>query len=261
MELWGAAARAVVEVGDGVAKLREPLAEAIARDREAAQYEADQFAHHRLIHLLSRDYPGVPIVSEEDALHADERPASYWLIDPIDGTASWSSGHDGFVCQAAFIDAGAVVFSAIHAPVLRTTFTAARGVGAFVDGVRLERIESPEAIDSELVVTDNYPEPRGVCRELVEWLGTDRYWESGSLGLKGALVAASRADLFIKDIVVRDWDVAPALLMMEEVGGFTSRVTGDEYLLSGPYEKPDGVVFARTAELGARVVEWLGRRS
>jgi len=254
---WDAATAAAVEVGDGVAALRAPLADLIAADRMAAQVQADLYAHTTLGARLRAAYPGVPIVSEEDAFHAEDRPADYWLIDPIDGTASWSSGFPGFVCQLARIVDGSVVFSVIHAPVLGATWTAARGDGAYLGGELLPaRRPAPSA---GVVVIDNYPEPRGVCDQVMQWLGTDAYVESGSIGLKAALVATGRADLFVKDVVVRDWDVAPALAIAHEVGAFVSGADGRDFRLTGPYDKPDGLIVAADPALGARVASWLAQ--
>ncbi len=250
---WDAAQQAVVEVGRAVAQRRDPAE--IASDREGAQRRADLFAHDELRRRLARDYPGVVIVSEEDDERAEVRPAEYWLIDPIDGTASWSGGYAGFVTQAAFIRDGVVQFGVIHAPVLQRTWTAARGSGALCNGVRLP-VRGPVA--DPLVVVDNYPEPRGVCAELLDWLGQGTYIESGSLGLKAALVASGQADLFVKDVVVRDWDMAPALAVCLETGTWLSRADGTTFALSGRFDKEDGVIVAADEQLGRRVAAWLG---
>lgn len=252
---WAAATIAAVDVGNAVAALREPLASLVASDRLAAQEQADRFAHDTLVSRLSAQYPGVPIVSEEDAAHHVARMGDYWLIDPIDGTASWSAGFAGFVCQLARIMDNTVVFSVIHAPLLEMTWTAVRGEGAYLDGQRLP-LRRP-APPTGVIVVDNYPEPRGVCDRIMRRLGTAVYLESGSIGLKAALVATGRADLFVKDVVVRDWDVAPALAIAHEVGAFVSGVDGKDFPLSGPYDKPDGLVVAADASLGIRVVQWL----
>ena len=253
---WSGAVEAVVEVGDAVALLRQTLAAEIARDRLAAQGRADMFAHGRLIELLTAMDPGTPIVSEEDPAHAEDRPDIYWLIDPIDGTASWSGGFDGFVCQLARIEHGVAVFGAIHAPVLGMTWVANRGTGAYLNGKLLASTNS-QLPSHELVVVDNYPEARGVSRDLLEWLGSGTYRESGSIGLKAALVASGQADIFIKDVVVRDWDVAPALALAQEVGASVTRIDGTLFLLQGSYAKLDGLIVASHATLCRQVARWL----
>jgi len=255
---WSGAVEAAIEVGNAVADLRRTLAPEIARDRLAAQGRADMYAHGRLNELLAPMDPGVPIISEEDSAHAESRPDVYWLIDPIDGTASWSGGFDGFVCQLARIERGIATFGAIHAPVMGLTWQATRGAGALLNGQRLPMLREP-ATPRPLVVVDNYPQARGVSRDLIEWLGDATYLESGSIGLKAALVASGQADIFIKDVVVRDWDVAPALALAAEVGTFLRRTDGSPFLLTGSYEKVDGLIAAANAELGNSIVRWMAK--
>jgi 3'(2'), 5'-bisphosphate nucleotidase len=48
------------------------------------------------------------------------------------------------------------------------------------------------------------------------------YVESGSIALK----ICSIADLFIKDVSPRDWDVAAPMLVMAEVGGVITDIKG-----------------------------------
>ena len=247
-----------MEVGDAVADLRRTLASEIARDRLAAQGRADMYAHGRLNELLTAMDPGVPVISEEDSAHAEDRPDVYWLIDPIDGTASWSGGFDGFVCQLARIERGIATFGAIHAPVMGFTWQATRGAGAFLNGQRLPILEEP-ATTRPLIVIDNYPEAKGVSRDLIDWLGDATYLESGSIGLKAALVASGKADVFIKDVVVRDWDVAPALALVQGVGAFMSRIDCSPFLLTGSYEKFDGLIVTADARLGNRVAGWVDK--
>jgi fructose-1,6-bisphosphatase/inositol monophosphatase family enzyme len=144
--------------------------------------------------------------------------------------------------------------------VLGLTWQANRGTGAYLNGDLLASCNRP-LLSRELVVVDNYPEAKGVSRDLLEWLGNATYRESGSIGLKAALVASGQADIFTKDVVVRDWDVAPALALAGEVGGFASRVTGQDYLFSGPYDKFDGIILARDKGLGDLVTAWFAERS
>lgn len=253
--IWAAAERAAVQVGDAVAALRNPAA--IAKDAENAQRHADLFAQEELHRRLTSNYPGVPIISEEDESHAEERPSEYWLIDPIDGTASWAGGFPGFVTQAAFIRAGVVKFGVIHAPVLHRTWAATQGVGAFCNG---QKLPPRKSVHNPLVVIDNYPRPRGFCLDLVKWLGNAEYQESGSLGLKAALVAIGQADVFVKRVVVRDWDMAPAMAVCAETGAFLTQVDGSAFPLSGSYEKRDGVIVAANEQLARRVADWIHGR-
>lgn len=177
----------------------------------------------------------VDIVSEEDAKsQSHSRPARYWLIDPIDGTASFAQGFSGFVCQAAYIEEGQALFAVVHAPALDRTYAAERGQGAQLNGIALK---TRSAERSDVVLVDNYPQPRGVAERLFHGIPCARYVESGSIGLKICLVAQGTADLFVKDVMVRDWDVAAPALILTEAGGVLRRFDSREFQLAGSYQK------------------------
>ncbi len=206
--------------------------------------EADRETHQLLSSALIR-LLAIPVISEEDpASHLQTRPERYWLIDPIDGTASLAGGFPGFVTQAALIEHGAPVLSVVYAPVLKRLYTAEAGKGAFCNGERI-RVSSDE---SRLILVDNYPQPKGTAARMMTELGCTGYLESGSISLKICRVADGSADLFFKDVVVRDWDVGAPMLILKEAGGFFTTVDGQLYPFSGTLEKT-GLIAARSAEL------------
>lgn len=207
--------------------------------------EADRRAHIFMAEQLEKLFPGVAVISEEDVSHSDIRPNKYWIIDPIDGTASWYGGFDGFVTQAAYIENDVPVFGIIHCPSTGSTWTALRGHGAKLNGNTISKLNP----SGRLVVTDNTPSPHGVAAEVMEVLNATGYVESGSLGLKSVLVADGTADLFIKRVVVRDWDIAPAAAILKEVGGYVALPSGKPFEFSGSMVKEEGVIIARDISL------------
>ncbi len=220
--------------------------------RKDFKTEADRRADAFIKERLAAFFPGVPVWSEEDAAHCSTRPAAYWLIDPIDGTASWYDGFAGFVTQGAFIADGVPLAGIIHCPATSQTWTARSGEGAWCNGRRLERL----APHDRCVIVDNTPQPHGIAAELVRALPATGYRESGSLGLKAALVADGKVDLFVKRVPVRDWDMAPVAVLLAETGGCLVLPDGQPFGFDGPMEKV-GVIVARDAGLCARAVSVL----
>lgn len=213
--------------------------------------EADRRAHDLICTGLARLFPGIEIVSEESPAHHAKRPDAYWLIDPIDGTASWYHGFDGFVTQAAYIECKVPLFGIVHAPVYGKTWTAAKGNGARLNGKAL-----PQLVASErLIVTDNTKIPHGIAHDIIALLPTTGYLESGSLGLKSAHVADGTADLFVKDVYVRDWDLAPVAAILHEVGGHLALADGSPYFFDGAFEKAGGFIVARDAKLMSKAID------
>ncbi|MDA9282320.1 hypothetical protein N9P68_00230 [Pseudomonadales bacterium] len=214
--------------------------------------EADRQAHEILNEGLSRLFPAVRVISEEDISHDEKRPGEYWLIDPIDGTASWYNGFDGFVCQAALIVNGRPIFGVIHSPRMGATWSAETGKGAFLNEASLPNLSKHE----RLMFVDNTPSAHGITKELMDHLETKLYLECGSIGLKSVLVADGTVDAFVKDVTVRDWDLAPADAILTEVGGCICLLNGEKYLYSGLYEKENGFIVARDELLMTKIVSF-----
>ncbi|MCY9784985.1 inositol monophosphatase [Nocardiopsis sp. EMB25] len=251
-----AAAAAVTEVGALLKEWRTDP-DALGGVWEGSQFKAraDAMAHRALSERLSAIDREVPVVSEEDpASLVRERPPRYWLIDPIDGTASYTHGFPGYVTQAALVVDGRPEVAAVFAPETATLYTAVRGRGARRNGRLLT--EGTQAPPGTGVLTDNTPEPRGIARRIYDHFGYGGYLESGSIALKLCRVAEGSAHLFVKDVPVRDWDVAAPSLVLEEAGGRVTRLDGSGFGYRGSYEHT-GLVGAADPATALAVIRWL----
>lgn len=237
-------------VGQQLANWRSDAAFRCVHSEVDFKTEADRRAHELICRGLAQLYPGVDIISEESPVHDITRPHAYWLIDPIDGTASWYHGFNGFVTQAAFIEQGQPFFGIVRAPILGKTWIGMRGDGAYLNDCSLP----PLTASQRLIITDNTHKPHGIAQDLSVALHATGYLESGSLGLKSVLVADGSADLFVKDVCVRDWDIAPAAVILDQVGGHLLMSDGLPYVFGGAFEKPDGFIVARDDVLMDRAV-------
>jgi 3'(2'), 5'-bisphosphate nucleotidase len=68
---------------------------------------------------LSKEFPHLPIISEEGQLRAISGE-TFWLIDPIDGTSSFAYGTDQFSVNIALIKNRKPVFGIIYAPLFES---------------------------------------------------------------------------------------------------------------------------------------------
>ena len=240
-------------IGDQIKLWRENREFRNILELKSFKTQADNKANNLIKHLLNKLDPDAIILSEEDEYLDDTRPEKYWLIDPIDGTASWYDGFDGFVTQLAYIENNQTLYGAVYAPVMNKFWSAIKGDGAFLNGKRLHRLKT---ID-RLKLVDNYSEPQHIAKNIFDNFNVSEYIECGSLGLKSCLVADGSADLFVKDITFRDWDIAPVILIMEEVGGVLIDLDGKQVKLSGSFEKNNGLVVARDSILSKKVVNFV----
>lgn len=211
----------------------------------------DALAHEELFGRLNALNPRLPIISEEDTdSHVSGRPSRYWLIDPLDGTASYIKGYDGFVTQVALMVDDKPQLAAVYAPVFDQLYTAERGHYAFLNHRMLFVNQRPAT-----TLIDSFPKMTGAVLSAYEHLRLARYVECGGISLKVCRVASGSADVFFKKVVVWNWDVAAPQLVLEEAGGVFTDGWGLPVTYRGNYWV-SGLVATNTRATHDRYMEW-----
>ncbi len=221
---------------------------------KGSQFKAkvDLLAHHALVEKIRKLDNNNPIISEEDTESLiEERPNLYWLIDPLDGTASFINGFPGFVTQIALIENNFPIMSAVYAPSYNQLYTAEKNKGAFLNGHKL-MINHNKNLTT---IIDNYPTPKGITENFFSDFKLKTYKESGSISLKICRVADGMADLFIKDVIIKDWDIAAPHLILKEAGGFLTDINGEKFNYLDSYENK-GLICSYKKDIIDQVVKW-----
>jgi len=196
---------------------------------------ADREAEELLRGRIEEAYPEDGILGEEFG----KRPGSserVWILDPIDGTISFSRGVPLFGNMVAIEEHGEAVAGAICLPALGEMVFAGRGQGAtWVTGLftaeersRPARVSAVDRLDEALLLMTSV---RGFERagrpdleaRLREVTGRQRGWGDcyGHL-----LVATGRAEIMV-DPFLAPWDTAPLKPIVEEAGGAFMTLAGE----------------------------------
>jgi 3'(2'), 5'-bisphosphate nucleotidase len=92
---------------------------------------ADRAAHACIVAALTTQYTW-PVLSEEGGLEAvSADTATYWLVDPLDGTRDFLDRNDEFTVNIALIHHGVPVLGVLHAPALDEHYVGAIGLGVW----------------------------------------------------------------------------------------------------------------------------------
>jgi 3'(2'), 5'-bisphosphate nucleotidase len=248
----------ITECGKILLKLSED-------EKAKGLWQADQFkakadilAHHFLIKSFKEQF-NLPIVSEEDEEKHEFESQEYIIIDPIDGTASFSHGFKGWVTQAALIKNQKPVISVVFAPASNELFWAENGKGSFCNDQRL--VLKQTAGHQITSIIDNYPTPQGITKEVVDHFTIPQYIESGSLGLKICRVASGSAELFFKAMNPRDWDLAAPQLIIEEAGGLLTDAFGKVIKYGSKDRSHIGLIASSNEQILKRVSAWYTQKS
>ena len=70
-------------------------------------------------------------------------------------------------------------------------------------------------------------------------------------------MADGQANLFVKDVAIRDWDLAPGHLILQEAGGILTDLHGREIDYGGGMEQSGGLIASASATLAAGVTTFL----
>ena len=201
--------------------------------------EADVAVDTFLKIRLSQIVPEAAWLSEETADDAERIGHDLvWIVDPIDGTRAFLSGHRDWSIAVALLKAGEPVVGFVHAPALGQDYEAIRGRGATRNGAAIAA--SHDAALSTARVTG--PKPmidrleRGVSRDRAE-PAFDRIDRIPSLALRVARVADGSVDVGLVSSDARDWDLAAADLILREAGGSVCDMAG----VATIYNRPDPV--------------------
>jgi fructose-1,6-bisphosphatase/inositol monophosphatase family enzyme len=194
---------------------------------------ADRAAEVALTAWLPELVPGSTVVGEE-AVAADpgvlerlRQAAPVWVVDPLDGTKNFAAGHGPFGTMVALVERGTLVAAGIYLPETDRVFLAERGLGTYLDGVRIE----PRAAHSGVLVGTaevHFMAEEAGARLLARAAAHRR--------IPGVICAAHEYTQIasgLKDYVhycrLLPWDHAPGALIVREAGGVVRHPDGRDY--------------------------------
>ena len=189
--------------------------------------EIDRSAETLLRSLIQSDFPDDAILGEEH----DDTPGTSgyrWVLDPIDGTASFVRGVPLYGTLVAVEHEGRSVVGVIHMPALDETVYAGAGMGAWhrvgdADPMPA-RVSSVGALSDAMVTYTSHDyfssnRQMGVFHAINDAAKSTRGWSDCYAHV---LVATGRADAAVEP-GINLWDVAPMTVIHAEAGG---RATG-----------------------------------
>ncbi len=208
---------------------------AVERKRDGSEVTvADREAELCLRSLIEDAFPEDGILGEE----FDEKPSASgwrWVLDPIDGTASFVRGVPLYGTLVACEFAAKTRVGVIHMPALGETVYASKGNGAWhirkpgcePERARVSKVESLSAATMCTTSLDYFQQAgaKSAMVVLLERFGTTRGWSDCYAHV---LCATGRVDVVVEPSVLKPWDIAPMQVIYPEAGGRVSDWLGRE---------------------------------
>ena len=196
--------------------------------------KADLAAHFVLLEGLAKLTPSIPVVSEEDkeSINLPRAHATYWLIDPLDGTKEFIKRNGEFTCNLALIENGRPVLGFVGVPAQNELFVGGNGLKATREGYN----STPVAISHQgcstgrIRVVASKSHLNEDTQSFIAGLGDNVELVQAGSSLKFLKIAVGEADIYPRLAPTCEWDTAAAQAVLEGAGGRVTQASGDAML-------------------------------
>jgi myo-inositol-1(or 4)-monophosphatase len=197
--------------------------------------DADQASQDAVKAALLGRFPDHVFLGEEESVGKspeETRPRAggppVWVVDPLDGTSNYVHDVPAYCVSIGLWHGGKAVVGVILDPRMNELFTAATGLGAFLNGKPIKVSTAPTLGDAMLSTgfPANYDKAK---RNLDAWAKLTEHAQSlrrtGSTALNMAYVAAGRFDGYWAHDNY-PWDVMAGACLIVEAGGMLTTIDG-----------------------------------
>lgn len=213
------AARAAAEI---LAVYARPVV-AVSKADDSPLTEADLRAHRLICKGLADLTPEWPVLSEESegiAYAVRREWASYWLVDPLDGTREFVSRNGEFTINIALVQDHRPTLGVVQIPVAGLTYAGIPGTGAWrafadaaFDPIRVDPVPA-----RPVRVLGSRSHRGDSLSAFLDRIGAHELVGVGS-ALKFCRLAEGQADVYPRLGPTSEWDTAAGQAVVEGAGG------------------------------------------
>lgn len=198
------------------------------KDDRSPLTEADRRANRVIVDILSEEFPGYAILSEEEKDNQERRRNDYcFVVDPLDGTKEFLKRNGQFTVNIALAYQGKSVMGVIYVPVTEELYWASEGSGAFLTvHDKTEKIHvSDRKKDIRVVMSSSHG-----CAEMDKLIQQNNLVHHVKIGssLKGCMIAKGEAEIYYRFNPTMEWDTAAMQCIAEEAGAIFKQMDDSE---------------------------------
>lgn len=199
---------------------------------ESPVTEADHRAEAFILAELRKRFPGIPIISEEDAAKfgtPDAIGPRFFLVDPLDGTKAFVRGDPHFTVNIGLVENHRPVAGAVAAPPTGEVWFAAEGkawkrIGSGPPTPLRARPWPP----GDGVALISFTMKEETLRALAAQYGFART-EAMDSSIKLCRIAEGAADVYPRHGPTMEWDIAAGHAVLEAAGGRLTTPEGEPF--------------------------------
>ena len=201
--------------------------------------EADLAVNETIHALIRQARPDDAWLSEE----GPDDPARLtlhrcWIVDPIDGTRSFSLGRDEWCIGLCVVENGLPVATGVLHPATQKLYLASKGMGATLNGKPIHVDDAADLSHARLA-----GRPAALRRlQAPEATPIDMSYTPQIARL--SMLAAGEVDVVASFGSKHDWDIAPGALLVTEAGGKITDEAGLAMTFNQSTPRQNGLVAA-----------------
>lgn len=219
---------------------------------------ADEAADAIISDGLRKAFPGVMLVTEEQADSHTAKGDTFLIVDPLDGTKEFIHRRGDFTVNIAYVEKGTPTRGVVYAPAKnRMFFTLPEGQSVEETG-NFDKEQIGEITEINVAKSDNTA-LLVVASKSHRDQATDDYInkysvkdsKSAGSSLKFCLVATGEADIYPRVGRTMEWDTAAGHAVLHGAGGKVVRFDNHEPLIYGKegFANPFFIAYAPEVEL------------
>lgn len=200
---------------------------------ESPVTEADRQGEALILRELAARFPGVHVISEEDASEfgtPEEVGSQFFLVDPLDGTKAFVRGDPHFTVNIGLIVDGRAVAGAVSCPPSgETWFTQGGQTLKRMAGVAPYPVRARPWPDGEALCLISHTMKPETADKLAAEYGFDLR-EPMDSSIKLCRIAEGTADIYPRHGPTMEWDTAAGHAVLEAAGGRFTTHEGAPFL-------------------------------
>ncbi|HEX5379865.1 MAG TPA: 3'(2'),5'-bisphosphate nucleotidase CysQ [Phenylobacterium sp.] len=197
---------------------------------ESPVTEADRLGETLILERLATRFPGVHVISEEDASEfgtPDEIGRQFFLVDPVDGTKAFVRGDPNFTVNIALIEDCRPVAGAVNAPATGETWFTQNGQAVKrVQGGAARPVRVRDWPRGSAVALVSHTMKEETLKALADKYGFDETQAMDS-SIKFCRIAEGSADVYPRHGPTMEWDIAAGHAVLTAAGGTVLSEDGD----------------------------------
>ena len=200
----------------------------------------DKDTEKYFVNQITKTFPEHRIFGEEGMGNTiQDLKGIVWIIDPIDGTVNFIHQQRNFAISLAIYEDGIGKIGMIYDVVHDELYHAIKGEGAYLNETKLSPVSKVNvdkaivSLNASWIIKNETINPEILAALVNDVRGTRSY---GSAALEMAYIATGRLDAYIT-MRLAPWDFAAGAILIEETGGKTSNLFGEEldYINGGSF--------------------------